>query len=188
MEHRGVLIIYASKHGQTEKIVRRLEARLHERAVRVRVLPETALDGGSEPTGGEVVVVGSPVHFGRHRRAIVDYVRRHARDLADRPGLFFSVSGAAIGESPEARAEAEGHLANFSRRTGWKPSEAVSLGGAVRYTRYNPLVRWVMKRISARQGLSTDTSRDHDYTDWSRVDALADRIAELAGPEAQVPA
>jgi menaquinone-dependent protoporphyrinogen IX oxidase len=36
-----------------------------------------------------------------------------------------------------------------------------------------------MKRIALAAGHSTDTSRDHAYTDWSRVDAFADRVLAL---------
>jgi menaquinone-dependent protoporphyrinogen IX oxidase len=35
--------------------------------------------------------------------------------------------------------------------------------------KYNWRLRRVMRRI-ADSGLSTDTTRDHDYTDWAAVD------------------
>ena len=68
-------------------------------------------------------------------------------------------------------------LEAFSARTGWHPGRAVSFAGALPYTRYNPLLRFVMKRISH----TTDTSRDHDFTDWKAVRAFADAIADAAG-------
>ena len=33
--------------------------------------------------------------------------------------------------------------------------------------------------ISGMVGASTDTSRDHDYTDWDAVDRYADEVATL---------
>jgi hypothetical protein len=63
------------------------------------------------------------------------------------------------------------------RRTGWQPQRIARFGGAIAYRRYNPLLRFVMRRIAAHQGLSVDSSRDHEYTDWNAVDALGREIA-----------
>ena len=38
------------------------------------------------------------------------------------------------------------------------------------YTQYNVLIRFVMKRIAKHAGGATDTSRDHEYTDWVALD------------------
>ena len=35
-----------------------------------------------------------------------------------------------------------------------------------------------MKRIAATEGASTDTTRDHEYTDWGALDAMAARFAD----------
>ncbi|MDP2481367.1 MAG: flavodoxin domain-containing protein [Candidatus Palauibacterales bacterium] len=182
MDPRPILILFGSKHGQTEKVARRLEMALRERGFRVELVPDDGIPDDLRPERYAAVVVGSSVHFGRHRRALVSFVRRHAAELARVPGVFFSVSGAAMTARPEDVEEANGYLADFSVRTGWDPAHAVAVAGAVRYTAYNPLVRWVMKRISASRGLSVDTSRDHEYTDWEQVDGLAGTIAELALP------
>jgi len=44
------------------------------------------------------------------------------------------------------------------------------------YTKYNFLVRLVMKRIAREAGASTDTAHDHVYTDWAALDILADEL------------
>jgi menaquinone-dependent protoporphyrinogen oxidase len=38
-----------------------------------------------------------------------------------------------------------------------------------------------MRRIACAEGGDTDTSRDHEYTDWQQVEAYADRLAQRAG-------
>ena len=183
MDSRPILILFGSKHGQTARIARRLEASLRERGFQVDLVADDAIRDDLLPERYAAVVLASPVHFGRHRRALVSFARRHAAALARVPGAFVSVSGAAMTARPEDVEEANGYLADFAVRTGWDPVHAVALAGSVRYTAYNPLMRWVMKRISASRGLSTDTSRDHEYTDWARVDRLAAEVAEMAaGP------
>ena len=72
-----------------------------------------------------------------------------------------------------------GQTAKIARRTGWQPALAVSLAGAMSYTRYNPLMRWMLRRMSRAEGGPTDTSRDHEMTDWSEVRGFADTFAAL---------
>jgi menaquinone-dependent protoporphyrinogen oxidase len=183
VDHRPILILFGSRHGQTARICRRLETELRERGLRVEMVRDDAIPDHLRMERYAVVVLASPVHFGRHRRSVVSFARRHATELARVPGVFVSVSGAAMTTRPEDVEEANGYLGDFAVRTGWDPDRSLAVAGAVRFTEYNPLVRWVMKRISAARGLSTDTSRDHEYTDWERVDRLAVNISELAaGP------
>jgi menaquinone-dependent protoporphyrinogen oxidase len=67
--------------------------------------------------------------------------------------------------------------------TGWHPRRVELVAGALPYTRYNFLVRFVMRRISRKEGGDTDTSRDYEYTDWAAVDRFAAEFAdEVAGP------
>jgi menaquinone-dependent protoporphyrinogen oxidase len=91
------------------------------------------------------------------------------------------VCGSEGGEDEVAKADARRIQREFLDRHGWAPERTASFAGAIAYTKYNPLVRWVMRRIARKAGGSTDTTRDHEYTDWERVDAFADEIAAFAG-------
>jgi menaquinone-dependent protoporphyrinogen oxidase len=46
------------------------------------------------------------------------------------------------------------------------------------YTRYGVLKRWAMRRIVAKAGGDTDTSRDYEYTNWDEVVRFARAFAE----------
>lgn len=52
-----------------------------------------------------------------------------------------------------------------------------TIAGAIAYTKYAWPTRMMLKYISWRSGGSTDTSRDHEYTNWAQVDRLADDFA-----------
>ena len=54
---------------------------------------------------------------------------------------------------------------------------SASIAGAINYTRYNLLLRWYMKSASEKNGGTTDTSRDHEYTDWAQVERFASAFA-----------
>ena len=57
-------------------------------------------------------------------------------------------------------------------------SAAVAVvAGALPYTRYSPLTRWMMRRIVAKAKGDTDTSRDYEYTDWEAVRRFAGEFA-----------
>jgi menaquinone-dependent protoporphyrinogen oxidase len=53
-------------------------------------------------------------------------------------------------------------------------------GGALLYTQYGFIKRYVMKQITRHKGSSdTDTSRDYVYTDWESVKHFAEEFLEL---------
>jgi len=49
------------------------------------------------------------------------------------------------------------------------------------YTRYGWLKRHMMKRIVAKAGGDTDTTRDFEYTDWDDLRDFTQDFAKLAG-------
>ena len=53
-----------------------------------------------------------------------------------------------------------------------------NLTGALRYTHYGWLTRMLMRRIVAKAGGDTDTSRDYDYTDWTDLAQFGRTFAE----------
>lgn len=179
-------VFYATTEGQTRRIAERLAALLHERGI-----DSQAIDVRS-PEAREMhwdavraVAVGASVHGGRHQQAIDAFVRGHRDALQARPSAFFSVSLRAASPSPGERKGARQLAEAFVEAAGWQPRHVVAFAGRLAYTAYGWLTRWFISRIARRGGLSTDTSRDHEYTDWDEVARLAD---ELAAAVHQAPA
>ena len=77
-------------------------------------------------------------------------------------------------------AEAQKYVRELEEETGWTPDVVALVGGALPYTRYGFVKRLMMRRIVASKSdaLSTDTSRDHVYTDWSQVSHFATGFAQ----------
>jgi menaquinone-dependent protoporphyrinogen oxidase len=122
--------------------------------------------------------------MGKHEPELVSFVRAHRGRLDTIPSAFLSVCGAEAGFEAgpvELRPKAAAHVADqiraFEDATGWHPAHIRPVAGAFVFTRYNPLVRWGMKQVARAEGLSTDTSRDHEYTDWLALDDFARRLA-----------
>jgi menaquinone-dependent protoporphyrinogen oxidase len=99
--------------------------------------------------------------------------------LNEKPTAFLSVCLAVLQEEPKVQQDLSGIIGRFLTVTGWRPTVTKPVAGALLYTRYNPIKRWVMKRIVRKAGGDTDTSRDYEYTDWSDLRAFADEFGEL---------
>jgi menaquinone-dependent protoporphyrinogen oxidase len=78
-------------------------------------------------------------------------------------------------------------LDRFLDATGWNPDIRKTVAGALPYTRYNWFTRWIMRRIVAKAGGDTDTSRDYEYTDWNQVRQLAHVFARCCGEKEVAP-
>ncbi len=102
------------------------------------------------------------------------------------PAAFISVTLSEAGAerpsaTPEERArfaaDVQKVLEAFLKETGWRPKRVKPVAGALLYTKYNFLVRFIMKRIAKTTGAETDTSRDYEYTNWAALDRFADELA-----------
>lgn len=169
-----ILIVFASAYGQTRRIAEALAARLGELGHGVE-LADARTAGIPPPEDYDAVMIGSRVQLGRHASEVVEYVVGNRRALAQMPTAFFSVSMAAathnVGPDPE------GYMNTLFAATSWQPVRFTAFAGGLPYRKYSPLLRLVMKWISRRAGHTTDTSRDHEFTDWTAVKRFAEDFA-----------
>ncbi|HEY9450104.1 MAG TPA: flavodoxin domain-containing protein [Gemmatimonadaceae bacterium] len=184
MSPRRILIVYASHYGQTARIAESMADRLRAAGATVVLTRVGDFPRQIAPESFDGVIVGASINFGKHQRSIRRFVRANRDELQRIPSAFFSVSGAECSPDEAPRAMAKQYIANFVRETDWQPAMTESVAGAMAYTKYSPLVRWMIKRISQKEGGPADTTRDYEYTDWEQVRRFADRFAEaLRTPE-----
>lgn len=179
-----ILIVYGTTYGQTAKIAERMRQMLIARDFETTLVRGDELPAGFSAAGWDGVIVGASVIGGRHQRYVERFILAHRDELAFTVSAFFSVSGSAGSPTAAGRTDAQRLLDDLLRRTGWRPAITACIAGAITYTKYGFIMRWVMKRISRKNGGSTDTSRDHEYTDWAQVERFA---ASVAAAVAQRP-
>jgi menaquinone-dependent protoporphyrinogen oxidase len=172
-----VLVIYATQYGQAGKIAHVLGDTLREAGTATDVVE--ARDTGPSPDLYDGVLVVGSVHAGGYQRHLRQWVRTHAEALADTTSAFVSVCLGVLQHDAAVDQELASIRDQFERQTGWHPRIVKVVAGGLPYTRYNWLVRRMMRRIVAKAGGDTDTRRDYEYTDWEDVRAFARNFTAL---------
>ncbi|MGZ5683768.1 MAG: menaquinone-dependent protoporphyrinogen IX dehydrogenase [Usitatibacter sp.] len=176
-----ILIPFATIDGQTARISERIVETLARAGHAATMMPADAPGLARALEEHDAVSVGSAIRYGHHPRHLEDAIREHFVAIATRPNAFFSVSLSAGG--PGARpATATRYIEKFIERTGWQPWRTASFAGALRYTKYNAFIRFMIRLIVGIAGGDTDASRDYEYTDWQAVDRFAAEFAMQLEP------
>jgi menaquinone-dependent protoporphyrinogen oxidase len=189
-----VAVFFATREGHTRKVSEHIAANLRSHGVDVDLndvrAPRSSLDWEQYETAW----VAASVHAGQHEREMIRFVREHRTQLERLNAVFVSVSLSQAGAEDvtgtatrreAAAADVRRMIDVFVRKTEWHPAHILPVAGALAYSRYNLLVRFVMKRIARSQGAPTDTSRDYEFTNWETLDRFVDSVARRADEAAQ---
>lgn len=177
---KPVLIVYATRTGHTQRIASHLADALRTRGYGADMFDACHAPEPSLKNYGAVILAAS-VLYGRHQRELIRFARRHRVELTRMPGMLLSVSlsqaTAEDAAAPEpvrraARRQTQRAIDQLLDATGVRPDVIAPVAGALLYTRYRPLKRWLMQTMSRLTGRATDTSQDHVYTNWAGVDQL----------------
>jgi menaquinone-dependent protoporphyrinogen oxidase len=194
-----VPVFYATTEGQTGRIAERIAETLGARGISseaVEVLSDKAKR--TNWNGVEGAILGASIHIGKYQKSALQFARRHREELNRVPSAFFGVSLSAASANPREVYAARRLAEQFPRMAGWNPIRIASIAGALAYTRYGFVKRFFMRLIAKEEGGPTDTSRDHELTDWGMVARFANGMADicldrelrrvvLAQPEASTP-
>lgn len=165
-----MLVVYATGEGQSEKIAAQIAADIRDYGFEATIADAKRLVGTTPPSSDGVVVVAS-VHMGRHGRSVARFVRERGDWLQARPSAFLSVSLSAASKHEQSQRGAQAILDRFLESCAWQPTLATTVAGALRYSRYGLLMRWIMRSKARGEGEETDLSRDYEYTDWEKLRA-----------------
>jgi len=168
-----VLILYGTTDGHTRKIAAALREALRDEGLHAFVTDAKYGTATVVPEDYDGVIVAASLHAGGFQKPVVRWARTHAAQLNRMPSAFLSVCLGILEKRPEVRRTLDALVERFQLSTGWRPGRIKFVAGALPYTRYNWLKRWIMRRIVAKAGGDTDTTRDFEYTDWDDLRAFA---------------
>jgi len=176
-----IAIFFATREGHTRRIAERIAGDVRATGATVDVVDLHGVHH-IDLSSYDSACVASSVHVGKHERAAVEFVKGHRAELERLSAAFVSVSLSQAGAEDlrrpadaraQSAADVQQMIDGFVKETGWRPAGVFPVAGALVYTRYNLLLRFVMRLIARKAGGPTDTSRDHDLTDWRAVDRFA---------------
>lgn len=183
-----VAVVYATREGHTRLVAEHVAAALRVAGFDVDVHQLAARRDALDLAPYSALLLAASVHLHHHEREMVAFARKHRAELERRPSAFLSVSLSEAGAedaraTPQLRAraaaEVRGALEVFFKETGWHPHQVLAVAGALPYTKYNLLLRFLMTLVARSDGSPTDTSRDYDFTDWRALDAFVGGLAKV---------
>ena len=177
----NVLLLYGTSEGQTGKIARFVTERLVQDGQKALMIE--ARESAFIPDLGEfdAVLIAASLHAGRFQREVIEFVKHNRQALAEKSSALLSVSLSAAGRDPQDVVGLATCVAQFIEQTGWTPGRVHHVAGALRYSAYGLITRWVMRHIAARRGAPTDTRRDYELTDWQDLARFIDEFAATPG-------
>jgi menaquinone-dependent protoporphyrinogen oxidase len=174
----NILIFYATLEGQTAKIAARITDILQSKGHAVTNQPIQHLPTNLNFEDYDAAILGGSIHMGKYPKELTKFIRQHTDWLSNIPSALFTVCMAIHSQQVKSREEAVAFGENLTKETEWHPSLMTTFAGAVKYTQYNFITRFIMKQISRKEGGSTDTTHDHEYTDWKAVEHFANQFCE----------
>jgi menaquinone-dependent protoporphyrinogen oxidase len=181
-----ILVVYGTTDGHTAKVADAIAGALRAHGAAV-----DAYQAGRThclPDGYDGVIVASPVRGGKYLKSIRRWAHAHAAVLNAKPTAFVSVCLGILQHDEAVDRTLKTIISRFLAETGWQPLVTKPVAGALPYTRYNWLIRRVMKRIAGKAGGDVDTTRDYEYTDWQDVRTFAEQFNLLADRHATTSA
>jgi menaquinone-dependent protoporphyrinogen oxidase len=179
-------VFFATTDGQTRRIAEAFAAHARMLGIDSHAIEVTSPQAkGFSWHRARGVVLAASVHAGAHQGEAEAFVRGHLAEFNDRPSMFLSVSLSICSKLPEDVDAARRLAALFPAHLGWKVGRVVGVAGRLAYSKYGILKRFVMRRIAARSGGPTDTSRDHELTDWNELRGVAADMVRAVQPLAR---
>jgi menaquinone-dependent protoporphyrinogen oxidase len=171
-----ILVVFGTTDGHTAKIARAMAATFRAGGIDTDVV--NAAHGKPNVDAYDGIVVAASVHARGYQRQVKRWVHRQRESLSKKPTAFVSVCLGVLQHNAGVQRELATIVEKFLRSTGWQPTTVKTVAGALLYTQYNFIKRWVMRWIVRKAGGDTDTTRDYEYTDWKDLAQFAKSFAD----------
>lgn len=172
------LIVYGTKEGQTCKIAEHLKSHILKKGHQTDLSNADHFPPKFSFQDYSGILIGASIHAGSFSPAAKTFITSHKSTLDSIPSAFYSVSLSDAKAKLEDRAKLDPYLESFFKKTGWRPICVGRFGGALKYSKYGFLIKFVMTRIAKAEGQPTDTSKDYEFTEWDKVEQFGDEFVQ----------
>jgi menaquinone-dependent protoporphyrinogen oxidase len=172
-----ILILFSTTDGHTVKICRRLQERIEQDGHQA-TLVSVADAPGLDLDAFDKIVIGASIRYGKHGKAVVDFINANRQLLERKPNAFFSVN--IVARKPEkSDPETNPYLQKFLRQIAWRPDRLAVFAGKLDYPRYGAFDRFMIRLIMLMTKGPTDPATVIEFTDWTKVEAFGRVISEM---------
>lgn len=176
------LLLYATRDGQTFKIAQYIAQAMVPSEVELRNLIDC---GPIDWNEFDTIIIGASIRYGHFAPELLAFAKKYQTELAERLSAFYAVNLTA--RKPEkATPETNVYTRKFLDASPWQPNEVAVFAGALRYPRYRRFDRFMIGLIMKMTGGETDKTKEIEYTQWDRVQAFAEKIADKISKSARV--
>jgi menaquinone-dependent protoporphyrinogen oxidase len=174
-----ILILYSTIDGHTLKICKRLQQVAEQQGHQVTLVQVS--DAQMDLRAFDTIVIGASIRYGRHSKAVTDFINRNTQLLASKANAFFSVN--IVARKPNKnQPDTNPYLRKFLRQIAWKPQALAVFAGKLDYPRYGFFDRMMIRFIMLMTKGPTDPATVIEFTDWQQVEAFGRRIGTLGAP------
>lgn len=177
----SVLILYATREGQTEKVATRIFQYLEHAGIAAHLVnaADAAVRNQLDFSAYDLLVFGASMHAGGLEKELVQCINSNADQIAAQQRSFFLVLLSAATQDSKLRTVSLADARQkMQKQLAVVFADTEMIAGALVYSKYSWPLRWLMRRIAARADAATDPSQDYEYTDWQQVDHYAQRLVE----------
>jgi menaquinone-dependent protoporphyrinogen oxidase len=172
----NILIVYASKEGQTEKIAGFIADVVRRHGHQVMVIAGNHPPEDFATADFDAAIIGGSIHMSDYPDYLKNFVTAHKDWLNQVPSALFTVCMAIHSKHEQEQKAARAFGPALAEETHWQPAMMETFAGAIKYTQYGFITRLIMRHIAKKEGGDTDTSRDHEYTDWDAVTRFSEQF------------
>ncbi len=173
-----IAIYFASHDGQTRKIVDRLGEHLGVRGVGTTITDLAASASPVIDTEADLVLLAAAIRYGFHLPAARRFLTRLRAAVPEERIAVLSVNLTAR-KTGRQTAEGNVYLRNWLKRTGLHPVFAAAVAGRLDYPAYRWFDRMMIQAIMTISGGPTDPTSVIEYTNWSEVEGLSQKLTNL---------
>jgi menaquinone-dependent protoporphyrinogen oxidase len=159
-----ILVAYASKHGGTAEIARKIGETLTQKGFQTALADAKTVQDVSPY---HAIILGSAVYFGSWRKEAVKLLKTNQKILAEKPTWVFSSGPAGEGDPVEL-------LDGWRFPSGLQeildriePRDITVFHGVVNPDKLNYFEKWILKNVKSPVG---------DFRDWEKITAWASKI------------
>jgi len=167
-----VLIIHSSVDGHTTHICERIRSVRNDLDIDIISLSKTK---NISLNKYEMIVIGASIRYGKYRKELFKFIDENLNAIQSKNNAFFSVNVVAR-KAEKNSTDTNPYIEKFLLKTSWKPKIIDVFAGKIEYPKYNLFDRSIIKFIMWMTNGPTDTSKNFEFTDWSKVEKFAKNL------------